>query len=58
MATITYDRTMIIGKEEADIIVEMLERPTVPIPEELIIRHEENARRGREWMKNFTKQST
>ncbi|MCL1989065.1 MAG: hypothetical protein FWG64_14000 [Firmicutes bacterium] len=54
MATITYERPMIIGQKEAEIIVEMLDRPAVPLSEETRKRHEENLRRGKEWMKQFS----
>ncbi|MCL2016435.1 MAG: hypothetical protein FWG68_09350 [Defluviitaleaceae bacterium] len=60
MATITYERTMIIGQKEAEIIAEVLDRPAVPVSEEAIRRHKESLERGKEWMKQFsnTTQST
>ncbi|MCL1986719.1 MAG: hypothetical protein FWG64_01940 [Firmicutes bacterium] len=54
MATITYDRTAVLDKEAADRLVEILERPAVPVSEEAIRRHKESLERGQEWMKQFS----
>ncbi|MCL1998174.1 MAG: hypothetical protein FWG65_05330 [Turicibacter sp.] len=60
MATITYDRTIVLDQEAAERLVEILERPAVPVSEEAIRRRKESLRRGQEWMKQFsnTTQST
>jgi len=54
MPTITYERTMIISPKEAEIMVEILDRPAVPLPEGSKERLEESLRRGEEWMKQFS----
>ena len=60
MAIITYDRTIVISAEEAEIIAEVLDRPAVPIPEDATEKWKESMERGRQWMKQFsnTPQST
>jgi len=57
MPTITYERTIVIGQEAAERLVEILERPAVPLREGADERLEESLRRGREWIANFSKQS-
>ncbi|MCL2016434.1 MAG: hypothetical protein FWG68_09345 [Defluviitaleaceae bacterium] len=60
MATITYDRTILVNQEEAERWAEIADKPAMPIPEEAIRMHKESLRRGKEWMKQFsnTPQST
>ena len=56
MATITYDRTIPVNQEEAERWAEIADRPAVPLPDDGG-EWEESLRRGREWIKNFSKQS-
>jgi len=56
MATITYYRPMILSPEGAERLIEILERPAVPLPDD-DGEWEESLRRGKEWIENFSKQS-
>ncbi|MCL1988727.1 MAG: hypothetical protein FWG64_12285 [Firmicutes bacterium] len=57
MATSTYDKTIVLSPEAAERLADILDRPAVPLSEGADERLEESLRRGKEWIKNFSKQS-
>ncbi|MCL1988726.1 MAG: hypothetical protein FWG64_12280 [Firmicutes bacterium] len=48
---------MILSPEGAERLVEILERPAVPLPEGSMEELEESLKRGKEWIANFSKES-
>jgi len=53
MATITFDREIILDKEAAERLAEILERPAPPRPALGENFWEENERKTNEWLSRF-----